>query len=105
MTPPFIQNISKKAYANGDHFDCGDRAIAIEILDPAAYHAEPKHKFARLYRFRFADVEDADEYAEYTGITDEQAEQLVEILQLALDEDRNVIVHCTVGVCRSGDVA
>jgi len=27
----FIQNISKADYASGDHFDCGERAIAVEI--------------------------------------------------------------------------
>lgn len=104
----FIQNISKSAYATGDHFDCGDRAIAIEILDPATSPAIPKHKFAETYTFEFLDVEgnypDFDKFEEF-AIQDEQAVELVRILQLALEEHRNVVVHCTMGICRSGAVA
>jgi len=101
----FIQNISKADYASGDHFDCGERAIAVEILDIASYPAIPKHKFAETYTFEFLDLEDGDEHAEECGITDAQAAQLCEILKQALDERRNVIVHCTMGICRSGAVA
>ena len=101
----FIQNISKSAYANGDHFDCGDRAVAIEILDPCAERVKPKHKFAETYTFEFLDVEESDtQFAEF-AITDQQAADLVNILHKALEERRNVIVHCTVGMCRSGAVA
>lgn len=98
---PFIQNISKHAYTAGDHFDCGDRAIAIEILDPCSERVTPKHKFAETYTFEFTDVEKDEDFS----ITDEQAKELVRILQLALEEQRNVVVHCTMGICRSGAVA
>lgn len=101
----FIQNISKSAYATGDHFDCGDRAIAIEILDLATSPAIPKHKFAETYTFEFLDVEETDKWAEEFAITNQQAAELVRILQLALEERRNVVVHCTAGICRSGAVA
>lgn len=101
---PFIQNISKQAYAAGDHFDCGDRAIAIEILDPCADRVTPKHKFKEIYTFEFLDVEAEDNLWEFS-IQDEQAKELVRILQLALEERRNVVVHCTMGICRSGAVA
>lgn len=101
---PFIQNISKQAYASGHHFDCGDRAVAIEILDICSERATPKHKFDKIYTFEFLDVEADDKMAEF-GITDEQAAEIVKILQMALEERRNVVVHCTMGVCRSGAVA
>jgi rhodanese-related sulfurtransferase len=35
----------------------------------------------------------------------EQANELVRLLQHALDNRMNVVVHCTAGVCRSGAVA
>lgn len=98
---PFIQNISKAAYAAGDHFDCGNRAIAIEILDPCSDRVTPKHKFAETYTFEFTDVEKDEDFS----ITDEQAKELVRILQLAIEEYHNVVVHCTAGICRSGAVA
>ena len=101
---PFIQNISKAAYAGGDHFDCGSRAVAIEILDCGCERAKPKHRFAETHTFEFLDVEANDNLFEF-GIQNEQARQLVQILQLALVERRNVVVHCTMGICRSGAVA
>jgi len=104
MTPPFIQNISKVAYQSGDHFDCGDRAIAIEILDPASTPVTPKQKFETTHTFEFLDLEDGDDYVDEFGITDAQAIAIVEILQQALENHQNVIVHCTVGMCRSGAV-
>jgi protein-tyrosine phosphatase len=37
-------------------------------------------------------------------ISDEQAEEIAAILQEALENDHNVLVHCVVGQCRSGAV-
>ena len=39
------------------------------------------------------------------AITDEQAAELVRLLQHALEHRMTVIVHCHAGVCRSGAVA
>jgi protein-tyrosine phosphatase len=105
MIPPFIQNISKAAYAAGDHFDCGSRAIAIEILDPASASVTPKHKFETTHTFEFLDLEDGDDYVDEFGITSYQASRLLEILKSALLNHQNVIVHCTAGMRRSGAVA
>jgi protein-tyrosine phosphatase len=38
------------------------------------------------------------------AITDEQAAELVRLLQHALDNSMNVLVHCFAGICRSGAV-
>ena len=38
-------------------------------------------------------------------ITDEQAAELVRLLQHAMEQHMNVVVHCHAGVCRSGAVA
>ena len=43
--------------------------------------------------------------AEEFKITYEDAEKIIKFLQDALDNEYNVIVHCTAGVCRSGAVA
>ena len=37
-------------------------------------------------------------------ISDEQAAELVRLLQHALDNSMNVMVHCHAGICRSGAV-
>jgi predicted protein tyrosine phosphatase len=37
-------------------------------------------------------------------VSDAQAIELVRLLQHAKDNDMNVIVHCTAGICRSGAV-
>jgi len=39
------------------------------------------------------------------AITDEQARQLVHLLQHAKENRMNVVVHCHAGICRSGAVA
>lgn len=71
----------------------------------------PKHKFIEMYQFDFLDldepglVDSRDEALEEFQITQEQADELVKILQSALERDMNVIVHCHAGVCRSGAVA
>lgn len=38
-------------------------------------------------------------------ITQEQAKEIVGILQNAMENGQNVIVHCNAGLCRSGAVA
>ncbi len=85
----------------------GEDAVLIQIVDPASYFPVPNKKFARVHQFEFLDVEDTepDENLKEFAITDDQAAELVRVLQLALDEKRNVIVHCHAGLCRSGAVA
>ncbi len=50
------------------------------------------------------DAEDADGFDEDFKINDEQATELVRLLQRALDNSMNVVVHCHAGICRSGAV-
>ena len=54
----------------------------------------------------FLDAEDSDvkTYGEEPLISDEQAAELVRLLQHALDNHMNVLVHCHAGICRSGAV-
>ena len=104
----WIENVSWDDVKNGWHSDMGDNAMLIQIADPATFFPDPKKPFKEIYQFEFLDIEDPDvkndpamgEFA----ITDEQAQQLVDLLQRALDNSMNVLVHCFAGVCRSGAV-
>lgn len=101
---PFIQNVAAIDVQSGYHFDCGENSMLIQIADPAGWFPEPKHKFKEIYKFEFLDVENSDNLAEEFGITDVQAKELVLLLQHALDNRMNVVVHCVMGACRSGAV-
>jgi hypothetical protein len=110
---PWIQNVSMSDIKRGLHFDPGINAMLIQIVDPAYEFPEPLYKFKEVHKFEFLDVEadgltndgdgnwsDVSEFA----ITQEQANELVRLLQHATDNRMNVIVHCHAGVCRSGAV-
>lgn len=110
----WIQNVPLAAIPQGDHMGNGDNTILIQIVDPAMEFPEPKYQFDEVYQFEFLDVEgdctsnlgdgkltDMSEWA----ITDEQATELVAILKYAQHHNKNVVVHCHAGICRSGAVA
>jgi len=111
----FIQNVGAADIPRGYHFDCGENSMLIQISDPfvrkeenkfgnTPWFPEPKHKFREIHKFEFLDIEDGWEGAEQYGINDEQAKQLVDLLQHALDNKMHVVVHCFAGICRSGAV-
>lgn len=107
---PKIQNVSLVDVFQGNHFACGSESMLIQIIDPPieGYTANfpiPKHTFKEVHQFRFLDVEKDNPVHEQYGITDNQAEQIVGLLQRGLAENLNIVVHCHVGVCRSGAVA
>lgn len=99
----YIENIAAIDCQNGNHMDSGVNTMLIQIGDPTGWMPTPKHKFKLQYVFRFSDVEVGDELEEF-GITNAQAEDLVKLLQYALDNRMNVVVHCVAGICRSGAV-
>lgn len=109
----FIQNVGAGDIPRGNHFDCGENSMLIQISDPQCkphlfvtpWFPAPKHKFKEIHCFQFLDIEDDDPHAEEYGINDEQAKELVHLLQHALNNRMNVVVHCFAGVCRSGAVA
>lgn len=102
---PWIKNISLGEVKEGLHSDPRNNTILIQIVDPDISFPVPKFKFSEIYQFKFLDLEENDECEESLKISDEQAEDLVQILNNALMNDKNVIVHCVMGVCRSGAVA
>lgn len=98
---PWIQNVSMADIKRGFHYDAGPNSMLIQIVDPAYEFPKPALKFKEVHQFEFLDSEEEnDEFA----IQPEQAEQIAELLQHALDNNMNVVVHCHAGVCRSGAV-
>jgi predicted protein tyrosine phosphatase len=78
--------------------------MLIRIQDPATVFHSTKQEFKEVHYFEFLDVEDGDGFPDEVKISDEQAQQMVSLLQHALSNDMNVIVHCHAGICRSGAV-
>lgn len=104
MAQRFIENVAKSDVTLGHHYDAGSNAMLIRIQDPATSFAKPKREFKETYEFEFLDAEDSDGFEEDAKISDEQAAQLVALLQRAIDNHMNVVVHCHAGICRSGAV-
>jgi predicted protein tyrosine phosphatase len=111
----FIENVAMADIPTAFHMDAGERAMLIQILDPCMRFPIPKAKFEIIKQFEFLDVEpggranlatphDYDDLNEF-AMTRTQAKEIVALLKQALEERRNVVVHCFAGICRSGAVA
>lgn len=111
--PPWIQNVSMSDIKKGYHFEAGINSMLIQIVDPPGDFPAPAKQFREVHQFDFLDIEedgmtnngdgkwtDMSEFA----VTQEQADKLVELLQHAMANRMNVVVHCHAGVCRSGAV-
>ena len=99
-----MQNISKcslKEIENGIHQE-PTNTILIQIVDigmvfPKAYYL---HIFEEIYQFKFMDFDIEKDFA----ISNTQAEDIANILINAKKSSHNVLVHCVMGVSRSGGV-
>lgn len=101
----WIQNCAASDIPQGFHVAVGDNSMLIQIMDPATFFPTPKHKFKEVHQFEFLDVEEKDHVDdEAMRCSHEQAAELVGLLQHALDNHMDVIVHCHAGICRSGAV-
>ncbi|MFZ9241278.1 MAG: hypothetical protein ACO22R_09050, partial [Chitinophagaceae bacterium] len=100
----WIENVSWDDCKNGWHSDMGINAMLIQIADPATFFPTPKKEFKEIHKFEFLDAEDSDGFPDECKISDDQAKQIVGLLQHALDNSMNVLVHCHAGICRSGAV-
>ena len=102
---PWIQNVALSDIKKGFHIAPGPNNLLIQIVDCGMEFPEPKYKFNSVHQFEFLDLERDDYCIEpEMKITDDQAKSLVILLQQALLNRSNVIVHCVAGVCRSGAV-
>ena len=102
---PWIENVALVDIPKGRHHNAGENSMLIQIVDPDMEFPTPIHKFKETHQFEFLDIE-ANDYTidEAFRCSDEQAQRLVELLQHALLNRMNVVVHCHAGVCRSGAV-
>jgi rhodanese-related sulfurtransferase len=98
----WIQNVGISDIKSARHFEAGENSMLIQICDPAYEFPTPMKQFKEVHQFEFLDVEEKDN-SEF-ACTQEQADRLVALLQHALDNRMNVVVHCHAGVCRSGAV-
>ena len=100
----WIENVSLGDIPKGRHHNAGENSMLIQIVDPAMQFPTPMHQFRETHQFEFLDLEKDDAFGEEFKITDEQAAELVRLLQHAQLNRMNVVVHCVAGVCRSGAV-
>ena len=101
----WIQNVAAADIPNGFHVAVKENSMLIQIMDPASsWWPTPKHQFKEVHQFEFLDAEDKDGFDDDFKISDAQAAELVRLLQHALDNHMDVIVHCMAGLCRSGAV-
>jgi predicted protein tyrosine phosphatase len=101
----WIQNVALSDIKKGFHINPGDNAMLIQIVDCGYEFPTPLYKFKEVHQFEFLDVEEKDYVLEEAmKCSQEQANELVRLLQHAQKNRMNVIVHCHAGVCRSGAV-
>ena len=102
---PWIQNVGLGDIKRGLHIDAGVNSMLIQIVDPDTEFPTPQYSFKEVHQFKFLDIEEKDECLdEAMRCSREQANELVRLLQHALEHHMNVVVHCHAGVCRSGAV-
>ena len=105
MLAPWIQNVALSDITKGFHMDPGVNTMLIQIVDPDMQYPTPLYTFREVHQFKFLDIEEKDKCLEESmRCSHEQAAELVRLLQHALDNRMNVVVHCHAGVCRSGAV-
>lgn len=100
---PTIKNVSLSEFESIKD-SLGPDTYVIRICDPCFEFKEPP-KHCASFVFEFLDAEDNTEIDDDFKIQLDQAKTIVEILKEALDKDKNVVVHCHAGRCRSGAVA
>lgn len=105
MKQPFIQNVPAYSIASGNHRAVGHDSVLIQIMDPCSEFPIPKADFQIIYQYRFLDIEEGMDGFEDFGVTLSHAASIAEALRHAYANKLDVIVHCHMGVCRSGAVA
>lgn len=102
---PWIENVSLSDISKGRHHAAGENSMLIQIVDPDMQFPVPMHTFKETHQFQFLDIEEKDLALDETmRCSQEQANDLVGLLQHALENRMNVVVHCHAGICRSGAV-
>ena len=105
MMKPWIENISLDDVRKGYHYDPGFNSMLIQICDYTTEFPTPQYQFRETVQFKFLDVEEDDKMLYECVISDQDAVSIADALQRAWSEHMNVVVHCHMGVSRSGAVA
>ena len=102
---PWIENVAAGDITRARHHDAGPNSMLISIADCGGWRPEAKYTFKERHDFEFLDVE-ADDHVDDEAMrcSQEQANELVRLLQHAKENHMNVVVHCYAGICRSGAV-
>lgn len=100
---PWIENVAAIDVTKRYHHEAGENSMLISITDPAGWRPKAMHVFKQRHDFEFLDADSG--FPEEALISDAQATEIVGLLKHALDNNMNVVVHCTAGLCRSGAVA
>lgn len=102
---PFIQNVAAADIKTNFFKNPGNNSVLIQIADNDMDFPETGYPFKEIHQFKFLDVEEYTQVNEgFTKFTDDQAKSMIDILERALHNNANVIVHCHMGICRSGAV-
>lgn len=105
---PKIENQSMINILTGAHSLEARNSILIQITDPDRDFVEPYFKgdFIKIYQFKFYDVTQPlwGRGCLLEPITQDQADEIFDILLNAYDIGVDVLVHCYAGLCRSGAV-
>ena len=103
---PWIENVAAADIPTRFHHEAGPNSMLISIVDPASWRPEAAHEFKERHNFEFLDIEKNDfALDEAMRCSQDQANELVRLLQHALENKMNVVVHCYAGVGRSGMIA
>ena len=100
---PWIENVAAIDVTKRHHHEAGENSMLISITDPAGWRPEAMHVFKERHDFEFLDADSG--FPEEALISDAQAQEIVGLLQHAMANNMNVVVHCMAGLCRSGAVA
>jgi predicted protein tyrosine phosphatase len=100
----WIRNVSLQDVQVGRHPNPGLNSMLIQIADPAYGFVQPAVDFKEIHQFEFLDIENPDGAYGEAAITDHDAKHLVNLLTRAQEQGMNVVVHCHMGLCRSGAV-
>ena len=102
---PWITRCSKKDIQCGTHIN-PDNCILIQINDNCTEPPKPyyRHLFKLIYQFEFMDLDVEDEDSIILGITKNDAKNIADIIKYCFTNNINILVHCVMGVSRSGGV-
>lgn len=97
---PFTANFPRKVVETRFPFEVGFQDWLFSIIDPTRAPVKVHSEFDQVFTWSFADVE----FGETNAMRPDQAQRMAHLIREAKQLNKNVWVHCTAGICRSGAV-